>query len=57
MTSYGPSIFDYVISTPKETSAKTIDAALPTVLLLHTVYFGKDMFHRTPRFATIDWTG
>jgi len=47
MASHGRVSFDYVISTPKETSAKTIDSALPTVLLLHTVFFGKEVFHRT----------
>ena len=45
MTSHGPVTFDYVISTPRETSAKAINPALPTVLLLHTVFYGKEMFH------------
>jgi len=47
VTSHGLVTFDYVISTPKETSAETIDPALPVVLLLHSAYYGKEILHCT----------
>jgi len=47
VTSHGLVTFDYVISTPRETGAKTIDPALPVVLLLHSAYYGKELLHCT----------
>lgn len=38
--------FSYVISTPTQASAPSIDPALPTVLFLHPVYVGKIIYHR-----------
>ncbi|KAF8172410.1 Alpha/Beta hydrolase protein [Mycena galopus ATCC 62051] len=37
--------FNFVISTPTQTSAPCIDPALPTVLFLHPVYLGKIIYH------------
>ncbi|KAJ7787273.1 Alpha/Beta hydrolase protein [Mycena olivaceomarginata] len=37
--------FSYVISTPTQASAPSIDPALPTVLFLHPVYVGKIIYH------------
>jgi len=54
ITSHGPVTFDYVISTPKETSAKTIDPQLPTLLLLHSEFYGKEVFHCTSSFEPVD---
>ncbi|KAF7375850.1 AB hydrolase-1 domain-containing protein [Mycena sanguinolenta] len=44
-TPTGPVEFNYVISTPTQTSAPCIDPALPTVLFLHPVYLGKIIYH------------
>ncbi|KAJ6488737.1 Alpha/Beta hydrolase protein [Mycena sanguinolenta] len=44
-TSTGPVEFNYVVSTPAQTSAPCIDPALPTVLFLHPVYLGKIIYH------------
>ncbi|KAJ6460534.1 Alpha/Beta hydrolase protein [Mycena sanguinolenta] len=44
-TGTGPVEFNYVISTPTQTSAPCIDPALPTVLFLHPVYLGKIIYH------------
>ncbi|KAK7013725.1 AB hydrolase-1 domain-containing protein [Favolaschia claudopus] len=41
--------FNYVISTPTETSAACIDPTLPTILFLHPVYLGKIIYH--PQFS------
>ncbi|KAJ6587276.1 Alpha/Beta hydrolase protein [Mycena sp. CBHHK59/15] len=41
----GPGRFYYNISTPTESSAKSVDKALPTVILLHPVYIASQVFH------------
>ncbi|KAJ7638158.1 Alpha/Beta hydrolase protein [Mycena rosella] len=45
-TPTGTMVFDYVISTPTNTSALRIDPTLPTVLFLHPVYVGKIIYHQ-----------
>ncbi|KAJ7183975.1 Alpha/Beta hydrolase protein [Mycena filopes] len=45
-TPTGRVVFNYVISTPTETSATSVDPALPTILFLHPVYLGKIVFHQ-----------
>ncbi|KAJ7478252.1 Alpha/Beta hydrolase protein [Mycena latifolia] len=45
----GPFSVAYTIATPTNPSAKAIDPALPTVVLLHTVYLGQISLH--PQFA------
>ncbi|KAJ7923322.1 Alpha/Beta hydrolase protein [Mycena leptocephala] len=44
-TPTGTVVFNYIISTPTQTSAPCVDPALPTVLFLHPVYLGKIIYH------------
>ncbi|KAJ7677695.1 Alpha/Beta hydrolase protein [Mycena polygramma] len=44
-TPTGSVVFNYVISTPTQTSALSVDASLPTVLFLHPIYLGKIIYH------------
>ncbi|KAF9270663.1 alpha/beta-hydrolase [Marasmius fiardii PR-910] len=44
-TRTGTVYFSYTISTPNETSAKTIVPALPTVLFIHPAYFSSLVYH------------
>jgi pimeloyl-ACP methyl ester carboxylesterase len=46
-TPTGTVVFNYIISTPTQTSAPCVDPALPTVLFLHPVYLGKIIYHCT----------
>ncbi|KAJ6451822.1 Alpha/Beta hydrolase protein [Mycena vitilis] len=40
----GSGNFHYTISTPKNSSAKSIDKSLPTILLIHPVYIASELF-------------
>ena len=40
----GSLTYNYAISTPTSPNAKSIDPTLPTVLFLHPVYIGIDIF-------------
>ncbi|KAJ7075802.1 Alpha/Beta hydrolase protein [Mycena belliarum] len=42
----GPLSVSYTISTPASPSAKAVDSALPTVVLLHAFHMGQHSFHR-----------
>ncbi|KAJ7075801.1 Alpha/Beta hydrolase protein [Mycena belliarum] len=42
----GPLSISYTISTPASPSAKAVDPALPTVVLLHALHMGQHSFHR-----------
>lgn len=44
-TPSGPIEFNYNISTPSDANATSIDESLPTILLLHSCYFGSVSFH------------
>ncbi|KAJ6461910.1 Alpha/Beta hydrolase protein [Mycena vitilis] len=44
-TPTGDLVFNYVISTPTQPSAPSIDPALPTVLFLHSLYIPKISYH------------
>ncbi|KAK1234833.1 hypothetical protein PQX77_001926 [Marasmius sp. AFHP31] len=37
--------FSYTISTPREASAKTLEAGLPTLLFIHPAYFSSIVYH------------
>jgi hypothetical protein len=43
--SHGRLSFSYVVSTPHDSNARSIDAALPTVLFLHCLGAAKSVFH------------
>lgn len=45
-SSTGKTKFNYTISTPSSSSAKHIDKSLPTLLFIHPVYFGQQIFQR-----------
>ncbi|KAG7448491.1 alpha/beta-hydrolase [Guyanagaster necrorhizus] len=57
--------YNYTISTPTSSNAKSIDPTLPTVLFLHPVYIGVDIFQmqfgdralRRFNFVTMDMRG
>jgi pimeloyl-ACP methyl ester carboxylesterase len=44
-TSTGAVNLSYTISTPSDPSAKYIDEHLPTVIFLHPVFIGQEIFH------------
>ncbi|KAK0489692.1 alpha/beta-hydrolase, partial [Armillaria luteobubalina] len=45
-SSTGKTSFNYTISTPSALSAMSIDNSLPTLLFLHAVFYGQEMFQR-----------
>ncbi|KAK0489698.1 alpha/beta-hydrolase [Armillaria luteobubalina] len=45
-SSTGKTSFNYTISTPSASSATSIDDSLPTLLFLHAVFYGQEMFQR-----------
>ncbi|KAK0220543.1 alpha/beta-hydrolase [Armillaria fumosa] len=42
----GKTSFNYTISTPSASSATSIDDSLPTLLFIHAVYYGQQIFQR-----------
>ncbi|KAK0474269.1 alpha/beta-hydrolase [Armillaria novae-zelandiae] len=45
-SSTGKTSFNYTISTPSASSATSIDTSLPTLLFIHAVYYGQQIFQR-----------
>ncbi|KAK0494423.1 alpha/beta-hydrolase [Armillaria luteobubalina] len=45
-SSTGKTSFNYTISIPSASSATSIDSSLPTLLFIHAVYCGQEMFQR-----------
>ncbi|KAK0193057.1 alpha/beta-hydrolase [Armillaria mellea] len=45
-SSTGKTSFNYTISTPSASSATSIDTSLPTLLFIHGVYYGQQVFQR-----------
>ncbi|KAK0494411.1 alpha/beta-hydrolase [Armillaria luteobubalina] len=45
-SSTGKTSFNYTISTPSASSATSIDNSLPTLLFLHAVFYGQEIFQR-----------
>ncbi|KAF8155559.1 Alpha/Beta hydrolase protein [Crassisporium funariophilum] len=59
-TSSGPVSVSYTISTPTSENAQAIDPTLPTVLFLHPVYMGHEIFHfqfRNPQLRRFNLVG
>ncbi|KAF8155558.1 Alpha/Beta hydrolase protein [Crassisporium funariophilum] len=59
-TASGPVLVSYTISTPTSENAQAIDATLPTVLFLHPIYLGHELFHfqfRNPQLRRFNLIG
>lgn len=52
-SSTGKTKFNYTISTPSSSSAKHIDKNLPTLLFIHAVYIGHQIFQRSLPVASL----
>ena len=46
-TNAGSLHINYTISTPTNPTAKSIEKNIPTIIFLHPVYMGQEIYHRT----------